>query len=228
MLQAIIFDFNGVICNDEPLHFAALKRVLHEEEIEISEQDYVTHFLGKDDRACFTQALYSHRPGLDKETLKELIYRKSDYYLELVAEDLQIFPGVEAFIQEAHSSCQLAIASGALRREIQFVLDRSHLEHYFACVVSSEDVAQGKPDPEIFNTTLSTLNRSRNHSIQISPSECLVIEDSKPGVTAALAAGMRCLAVTNSFSHQELSSAHEVLPGLVLSPSSIRKLIQRW
>ena len=228
MLRAIIFDFNGVISNDEPLHFAALRRVLNEEGIEISEHEYAANFLGKDDRECFSRALFSRRPDLDGETLRKLIFRKSDYYLELVDKDLQIFPGVEDFIREARSSCQLAIASGALRREIQFVLNRSKLQYYFTCVVSSEDVAQGKPSPEIFLTTLANLNCRRNGSLQLTPAECLVIEDSKPGVDAALAAGMHCLAVTNSFPQEELRSAHAVLPSLELPSSSIRDLIHRW
>lgn len=228
MLRAIFFDFNGVISDDEHLHFAALKAVLEGEGVEISEGNYVTHFLGKDDRDCFREALKMRRPPLNGERLETLIQKKSEAYLRLVDKGLRIFPGVASFIQEAYCTCALAIASGALRREIEFVLARTDLERFFSCIITQEDVTRGKPDPEIFLTTLAVLNRQNHLENSIAPIECLVVEDSRPGVEAALAAGMHCLAVTNSFPAEKLSAAHKVLPSLEIPPEVLKQWILHW
>lgn len=225
MLRAILFDFNGVISDDEHLHFTALKTVLEQEGVVITKDEYDAHFLGKDDRDCFREAL---KVPLNEERLESLIQRKSNTYLRLVDKGLRIFPGVVPFIHEAFGACALAIASGALRREVDFVLDRTDLKQFFSCIVTQEDVTHGKPDPEIFLTTLATLNRLNNLPGMIVPSECLVVEDSRPGVDAALAAGMRCLAVANSFAAERLSAAHKVLPSLEISPQELRSWIRDW
>ena len=228
MLRAILFDFNGVISDDEHLHFAAFKAVLECEGVKISEQDYETHFLGKDDRDCFREALKMECLPLNGERLETLIQRKSEVYLRLVDTGLRVFPGVVSFIHEAYCTCALAIASGALRREIEFVLARTDLKRFFSCIVTQEDVMRGKPDPEIFLTTLAVLNRQNHRESSIVPEECLVVEDSRPGVEAALTAGMHCLAVTNSFSAEKLSAAHKVLPSLEIPPEELKRWIQHW
>ena len=228
MLRAIFFDFNGVISDDEHLHFTALKAVLEGEGVKISEDDYAAHFLGKDDRDCFREALEMQRPPLNGKRLESLIRKKSDTYLCLVDKSLRIFPGAVSFIHEASGACALAIASGALRREVEFVLARTDLKRFFSCIVTQEDVARGKPDPEIFLTTLSVLNKQDRLRRTIVPAECLVVEDSKPGVEAALAAGMHCLAVTHSFPAERLSAAHKVLPNLEIPPDELKQWIQQW
>lgn len=228
MLRAVLFDFNGVISDDEPLHFAALRTVLETQGVKISEEDYETRFLGKDDRDCFREALKEKHPPLNGELLETLIQRKSEAYLHLVDASLRIFPGVASFIHEAYSACVLAIASGALRREVEFVLDRTDLKHFFSCIVTQEDVSRGKPDPEIFLTTLAILNRQNHLGKTIVPAECLVVEDSRPGVEAALTAGMHCLAVTNSFPAARLAAADKVLPSLEIPPEELRMWIQDW
>lgn len=128
MLRAIFFDFNGVISDDERLHFAALKAILEEEGVVITEEEYDARFLGKDDRDCFREALGL---PLNGGQLKSLIRRKSDTYLRLVDKELRIFPGVIPFIHQAYVACDLAIASGALRREVGFILERTDLGRFF-------------------------------------------------------------------------------------------------
>jgi len=228
MLRAVIFDFNGVISDDEPLHFLALKTILGEEGIRITQEDYQHHFLGKDDRDCFREAHEFNRRNLSERQLNSLIQRKSDSYLRLVERNLRIFPGVLTFLEQVYSACDLAIASGALRREIDYVLERAGLKHYFCCIVTQEDVSQGKPHPEIFVKALTAINRRKDLPAPVIPEECLVIEDSRAGVDAALAAGMRCLAVANSYTPQELSSAHKVLPSLEIGSDVVNQWIQEW
>jgi HAD superfamily hydrolase (TIGR01509 family) len=224
MLQAIIFDFNGVICNDEPIHMAALQRVLGEEGVPISVEEYASTYLGRDDRECCRTALERSGKPVEAKTIASLTRRKSEYYLQCVGQNLEIFPGVLTFIQEAYPLYELAIASGALRREIEFVLGRIGLHDRFRCIISCEDVERGKPDPSIFLTALDQINSSRTDSDPLFPGNCLVIEDSQAGVKAALAAGMKCLAVTNSYPSGELAEAHQVISSLNIHPASLQNL----
>jgi beta-phosphoglucomutase len=224
VLQAIIFDFNGVICNDEPIHLAALRKVLGEEGIPISVEEYVSTYLGRDDRDCCRTALERSGKPVEAKTIASLTRRKSEYYLQCVGQNLEIFPGVLTFIQEAYLLYELAIASGASRREIEFVLGRIGFQDRFRCIVSCEDVEKGKPDPSIFLRALERINLSRTDSDPLRPGNCLVIEDSQAGVKAALAAGMKCLAVANSYPSGELAEAHQVIQSLNIHPACLQTL----
>lgn len=222
-LRAIIFDFNGVISDDEPIHLEVLRRVLAEEGIAMSDEDYFTKYLGRDDRLCFTTALVdAGRPRPTPETLERLIARKASYYLEAISGGAPLFPGVADLIRRLSPVYPLAIASGALRAEIEAVLAQSGLGEHFRAVISSEDVSRSKPDPEIFLSALSSLNRTLALAQPIEPRECLVIEDSLSGIEAARRAGMRALAVTTSFPAHALAAADWVVESLDgFDPSSL-------
>ena len=124
------------------------------------------------------------------------------------------FPGVKELVPLAAARYPLAIASGALRSEIEAIMERIGLRKYFQVIVSSEDTNEGKPDPEIFMKALALLNQSQFEGQQLHPSECLVIEDSKEGILGARRAGIKCLAVTNSHPAEELKEADAVVPSL--------------
>jgi HAD superfamily hydrolase (TIGR01509 family) len=211
MLRAIIFDCDGVIADTEPLHFAALQRVLAEEGITLTEEDYVNHYLAFDDRGCFARA-FSNSAALTTEKLAELIGRKSAYIEPAMRSHLRFFPGVIDFIRRAADKYPLAVASGALKREIELILECGGVRDCFIAIVSAEDVARGKPDPESFLKAHSIL--SARAALAILPRECLVVEDSLHGVEAARLAGMRVLAVTNSYPKDRLSKADFVVEGL--------------
>src|SRR5262249_5183152 len=121
MLNAIIFDFNGVISDDEPIHLASMLRVLEEEEIQIPLDQYNEKYLGRDDRDCFQLAFEQMGRSLDTEELSSLIERKSVYYRQSLEPGLKVFPGVVSFIEQAYLRFELAIASGALRSRIEWV-----------------------------------------------------------------------------------------------------------
>ena len=213
--RAIIFDFNGVISDDEPLHLEVMRRVLAEERIAISDEDYWTKYIGRDDRHCFTTALTeAGREAPDQATLDNLLTHKTNYYLEAVAAGPQFFPGVIELIERLASIYPLAIASGALRPEIEAVLAGGGIRDRFRVVISSEDVSASKPDPEIYLHALAELNASIEDAPSISPFECLVIEDSRAGIKAAHRAGMRCLAVATSFPAAALTEADWVFENI--------------
>jgi beta-phosphoglucomutase-like phosphatase (HAD superfamily) len=108
----------------------------------------------------------------------------------------------------------LAVASGALRQEIETILATAGLLNQFQAIVSAEDVNQGKPEPEIFLKALAKLNAVADSGSTITRAECVVIEDSKEGIKGARRAGMKCLAVTNSHPADLLSEANAVVKSL--------------
>jgi HAD superfamily hydrolase (TIGR01509 family) len=208
-LHAIIFDFDGIIADTEPLHYEGLRRTLATVGITLTEPDYYAHYLGYDDRGCVVAALEAHdRPTTDS-IVRELMQKKADAYLASIQDHLVIFPGVREFVQEAAASFPLAIASGALRREIELILEQAGIRKAFLHITSAEDVTRGKPDPQPFLEALAGLNRRRTTD-RLLPASCLVIEDSLPGIRGAKAAGMKVLAVANTHTVQDLHEAHAI------------------
>lgn len=215
-LQAVIFDFNGVIIDDEPLHLALLRRVLGEVGLPLAEEDYAAQYLGRTDRACFALALREAgraRQADDAAFVEQLIARKAELYGRAIGERASFFPGVQELARRLAEKFPLAVASGALRDEIETVLRRGGIRDCFQAIIAAEDVAHGKPDPEGFLKALAALNAQRATAIH--PGACLVIEDSVAGVAAAGRAGMRCLAVTNSYRAEALRGADWIVRSLL-------------
>ena len=212
-LRAIIFDFDGVIADTEPLHFAALRQVLASIDISLTETEYYTDYLGFDDRGCFLAALQSHQRQASLALLGELMDRKAHAYLSAVKEHLAIFPGVRELVHDATTRYPLAIASGALRNEIELILEEAGLRKAFLHITSAEDVTRGKPAPEPFLHAMAALNRQLAQPA-LTPDDCLVIEDSLPGIRAARAAGMKVLAVANTHTVQDLGEADAITDSL--------------
>lgn len=214
MLRAIIFDFNGILVDDEPIHLELFQKVLKEEGISISEKDYYVRYLGMDDRGCFKAAYQDHGRKLDASSLAELVRRKARYYRETIEKRITVFPGVKKLIPTLSARFPLAIASGALRNEIEMILRSIGLKKHFKVIVSAEDVSEGKPSPEIFLKALGLLNQQNISGQPILPSQCLVVEDSKEGIMGARHAGIKCLAVTNSHPPEELREADVIVSSL--------------
>ena len=230
MLRALIFDFNGVIADDEPLHLELFQKVLAEEGLPLSEQDYYgKNYLGMDDRGCFTAVLEAHGRTPTEGDLQRLIDRKASYYQQSIQNRLILFPGAVDFVKLASERYPLAIASGALRHEILMALDHAGIKKYFTAIVSAEDVREGKPSPDGFVEALKWLNNHPSRSAQpILPGECLAIEDSPFGIAAARSAGMKCLAITNSYPAERLGEAHWVVKSLEgLTLEVVEQLFQR-
>lgn len=210
-LRALIFDFDGIIANTEPLHFAGLRQTLKEIGIELTEAEYYADYLGYDDRGCFIAALTANGRPIDPATLSRLMKRKAVAYLESVKHHQVIFPGIPEFVRDAARSYPLAIASGALRHEIEYILEEAGLRKDFLHIISAEDVTKGKPDPQPFLMAWKAL---QEQDAGLTTASCLVIEDSLPGIRGAKAAGMKVLAVTNTHTVQDLHEAHAVTHSL--------------
>ena len=209
MIRAILFDFNGVIIDDEPLQLKAYQQALEPEGVALTETEYYD-CLGMDD-LTFTRAAFE-RAGLTPtdEQFQAVFRRKTELHRELIKDELPLFPGVVTFIKTTSRVWPLALVSMATREEIDHVLERANLAPYFTTIVSAEDVPPGacKPDPACYLRALERLNRDRRGGHRPpSASSCLVIEDSPPGIRAGKAAGMRTLGVTNTVSEEALRAA---------------------
>lgn len=217
MLKAIIFDFNGVIINDEPLHFAAMRDAVADLGIVLTREDYWNKYLPFDDTECLESVCRDHSFVLNKTTRRETLERKARNYRQQLRGGFPLFPGVARFVQAAAERYPLAVASGARRIEIESALNATGLMRHFKVVVAAEDFVLGKPNPESFLLALEWLNAARN-TTPIVPGECLVIEDSVGGVRGARAAGMACMAVTSSYPPETLTAANRVVSTLEAVP----------
>jgi phosphoglycolate phosphatase len=208
MIQAVFFDFNGVIIDDEPLQMKAYQEVLGREGLTLTEADYYGS-LGTDDVTFLRSAYGRAERELDDETLGRLVEAKTAAHRKLLEGELPLFPGVVTFVKAVSRVYATGIVSMARRTEIDHVLERAALNNYFNVVVSAEDATACKPDPSCYNNALEFLNRKRGeaHVIPLRADECLVIEDAPPGILSARAAGMRTLGVTNTVSDRALREA---------------------
>lgn len=207
-VRAVLFDFDGVIVDSEPIHFRLFKEILAEEGIRLTRAAYDDVYLGMDDRECFTAVLDAHGKPASPERVATLIERKSARLMGEIARHVPLLPGAAACIRLLAESLPLAICSGALRREIEAMLKQTGLFSSFLGIVSAEDVTHGKPNPQGYRAALALVNRVIGSTTPaIVPSSVVVIEDSLAGVEAARSAGMRCLAVTNSYAEPALRAA---------------------
>ena len=216
MLKAIVFDFDGIIVDAEPVHLKAFQGVLGQNGIFLSEEEYYERYLALDDRTLFSNILRDRKMNIDDFTIEDFMQKKSESYEKLIREDTKIFPGVIDFVTSVHKKYLLGIGSGALKHEIEFILDYAGIKDKFSVIVSAEDVQKCKPDPEVFVKVLLKINKKLPHGSEpIYPSECLVIEDSSAGIRAARVAGMRTLAITNSYTSCKLSEANLIADSLL-------------
>ena len=208
MIQAILFDFNGVIIDDEPLHMKAYQEALGAEGIQLTEKEYFDS-LGMDDQTFVRTAFARAGRAVDDEHIHIVIERESELHRRMIENELPLFPGVVTFVKAAARHYLLAIVSMSRRTQIEYVLERAKLGDSFSAIVSAEMVRTCKPDPECYNRAFLFVDEKRRAAgkLSLSPDECLVIEDSPPGIRAGRAAGMHTLGVTNTISADELRAA---------------------
>ena len=223
VMRAVLFDFDGVLVDSEPLHFEALRDCLRPEGIEIELGEYLQHYLAYDDWGAIRRALERHGRAQDPERVRGIAERKAGIFQELMGR-IPFFPGAPDLVRALASEVPLAIASGALRREIEEILEAGGLRGLFAAVVGADDVVNTKPHPEPYLAAMSALEP---RAPGLRPAECLVIEDSMAGIAAALAAGMRVVGVAHSYPKAKLAAAHQVVESLEgLTPDRLRALFR--
>ena len=200
-ISTIIFDMNGVIIDDEPLHEAAIKEVCLLRGITFFSDEYKKLYMGVSDKTCFQIIIQKY--NLVGAGIEELLTQKTIIYKQLLASNIKEVPGVVQAIETLSKTFDLALASSATREEIEMILKHFKIKSYFKEIVSTEDVSLCKPNPEPYLLVAEKLN--------VSPEFCLVIEDSISGVSSARAAGMKCIAITTNNNKQDLCDADFII-----------------
>ena len=207
MIRAVIFDFNGVLLDDESVHFDLFREVLGQEGVAITGHDYHSRYLGLDDRGCFDSALRDAGQPADATRLDDLIARKARRYAEVAGGGLRFFPGAADCLAGLAVRFPLAINSGALRPEIEFALTLLGRREQVAVIVSAEDTSRCKPDPQGYTLAMEGLRGRGGPLADLTPAACLVIEDSLAGIESAKGAGMWAVGVPNTYKPDELRHA---------------------
>jgi beta-phosphoglucomutase len=214
MLQAVFFDFDGVIADSEPLHLRAYQAVLQEDKIELNKADYYARYLGYDDVGLFEAVAKDRRLAVGAETIDKWIAAKSRIVEEMLSSASVLFPGAAACVKMFAERVPLAIASGALEPEIGIVLDHARLRGCFKAIASASDGVRGKPAPDLYLLAMAKLREQIKGPDPLDPSSCIAIEDSHWGLEAAAKAGLRSVAVTHTYPASELGSADLVVERL--------------
>ena len=217
MLKAIVFDFDGVIVDSEPLHYQAFLQVARQElGLEFSYQQYIDRYIGFDDRDAFREMFTvagkdAWRDDLNRVT--ELCQRKGDAFEQIVSRGIEAFPGVLELIDHAWRKMPIAIASGATRLVIDRICARPGIAVRFTTFVTADLVKRSKPDPQTYALAVEHL-AARRPEIVIRPEDCVAIEDTAAGIASARGAGLWPLGVTNSTDAANLHQAHRVVTTL--------------
>ena len=215
MLRAILFDFNGVLVDDEPIHLQLFQEVLRPEGIELAAEEYYARLIGFDDRGCFRAVLEGSGQEASGERIAELIERKAVLYQRRIEEQgFPFFPGAAELLADVAGELPIGVVSGALRAEVEGALDQLGVRQHVKCVVAAEDVGVAKPDPEGYRRGLTLLNAQPRRSPPIRPRETLAIEDTAAGLAAAAGAGLATLGVAQTCPAGELGAADRVVESL--------------
>ena len=208
LLRALIFDFDGIIVNSEPLILKLTQEMAALEGWTVSDEEYYRDYLALDDRGMVEHLYASHGHPVNVARRDEVVAWKCRRYEEIIRDGLPAIPGAVEFVNQMAGQYPLAIASGSLRAEIQHLLTKLGLREKFAVLATADDCLRSKPDPEVYLLALSRLRALPEFRDQpLQPEECLAIEDAPLGVVAAQAAGCKCLALTHSRPAAELQHA---------------------
>lgn len=211
-IKALVFDFDGVITDTEPVHMEAWLAVFEPMGISFDEEEYRENYLGLNDRDFLDAVSRIHGRHFGEAERLDMIGQKSEGALSMLAHDIPLLPGVREFIDEAAKNRMLAICSGANRAEIEFILKSIKRRELFDPIIASDSVTKGKPDPEGYIRALEGLQKRATELLL--PEHVLAIEDSPKGIAAARAAGIRCIAVGEAFPPSELSQAERAFKSL--------------
>ncbi|WP_341739799.1 HAD family phosphatase [Microcoleus sp. CAWBG640] len=200
-LKAVFFDFNGVIIHDEQMHEQIIDKLMLEENLQLKRGEFRAVCLGKSDRGCIVQLLSSRGRFVTEVYLQRLLLRKAQAYQARIdsLETLPIYPGLAEFIAKIRAAgLKMAIVSGAMRSDIELVLNLAGLTENFEFMVTGDDITASKPAPDGYLLAVELMNQ-QYPGWNLQPGECLAVENSLAGIEAAKTAGIQVLGVTHTY-----------------------------
>jgi beta-phosphoglucomutase-like phosphatase (HAD superfamily) len=223
-LRAVIFDFDGVIANTEPLHLKAAQRVLADVGMRLDENAYYTRYLGFDDAGLFRALGTDIGVDLDAQSVATLVEDKSRVLESLIDDGSVLFAGIRECIERCGAHVPLAIASGALAHEVDHILRRTGLRQRFQVVVGAGDTLRSKPAPDPYTQAIQLLRAGSMPDLE--PAQCVAIEDSPWGLESARAAGLRCVVVAHTYPVADLRKTGADFVAETLDAIDIERLRQ--
>ena len=214
MLAAVIFDFDGIIVDTEPIHYRAFQEVLVPLGMGYSWEEYLRSYIGYDDRDAFRYVFRLHGKPLGDVELAQLIGGKGNAFQRIITSGVVPYPGVVELVSAIAGNLPVGLCSGALPADIEPILRHLGIERLFDAVVTAADVRASKPDPESYAMAVKRL-AAACPGREIRPGYCLAIEDTPAGIASARGAGLKVLAVTNSYPAEELAGADRIVASLV-------------
>ena len=211
-MNALIFDFDGVVVDSEPIHLMGFQCVLADANVELTEVEYYQTYLGYDDRDCFGAVSRNKGAAFTPDQIVQMTADKTVLVKQALASARALPGAVELIRAAAAAGVPLAICSGALRDEIVLASRAVGIDGLFETVVAAEDVDRGKPDPQGYRLAVEALSQRLGR--RVDPARCVVVEDSPAGIAAAKAAGMAVLAVTTSYPPDALAEADRIAASL--------------
>ena len=224
-MDALIFDYDGVVVDSEPVHMEGFARVVKPMGIEFTKGEYCENYLGFDDYVGFAAILTNHGHHFDQELINRMVAEKTAILKEALAGAIDSIPGVVALIRQGgQMNVPMGICSGALRDEIKVSLEHLGLRDFFPVTIAAEDVQEGKPHPEGYITTAERLGEFFGREIR--PERCVVCEDSPTGISAAKAAGMKVLGLSTTYDPKDLAAADCIVPDFTkITISQLREFV---
>jgi len=213
MLAGVIFDFDGIIVDTEPLHYRAFQEILIPLGLGYSWEDYLRCYIGYDDRDAFRNTFLTTGRTLDDGELEALIEAKGAAFQRIIASGVKPYPGVVELVRAIAGNLPLGLCSGALPADIEPILEHLGIGGAFDVIVTAADVRASKPDPESYALSVKRLI-SAHPGRGIAAGNCLAIEDTPAGIASAKGAVLKVLAVTNSYPAEELTGADRIVASL--------------
>ena len=209
MLEAVVFDFDGVIVDSEEYHYRSIVQALSVHELALTFEKYRADFTGGGDRDTVSRICSSYGISFDDAQLQSWLVTKADLYRTLVSDGIRPLPGAVNLVHSVADKLPLGLATGSRRSDVEAVL--AHIEGgrligRFSTIVTSDDVVNPKPYPDTYATAVEKLGFEADH--------CLAIEDTPGGIASAKGAGLRVLAVSGTHGQEKLSQADRIIPTL--------------
>ncbi len=183
--DALLFDFDGVLVDSEPVHYQCWNEILSTFGLSLGWEAWSANCIGVSDRLMLERMSRQLTPPIDVETLYETYPRKKARFLELMEEEMPFFDGVEALFESLHADYSLAVVTSSGRSEVEPILQKAGLNRFLKASVFGGDVTRLKPAPDPYLKAAQMLNAKHP----------LVIEDSDAGEQSGLAAGFAVLRV---------------------------------
>lgn len=208
MIKALLLDFNGVVIDDESIQHDVYRELFKADGIDVTDELYYSR-LGMDDKTFVASILEEAGKPAGIDLVLELTTAKTQRWRDTVAGRLPLFPGIENFVRKMSREFALGLVSMSKREEIDFVIEKAGFANLFSVIVSAEEVSKCKPDPECYRKGFEQIDlvRIAQGHLPMTHSECLVIEDSPPGVMAGKRADLQVLGVANTVSANKLRKA---------------------